>query len=116
MNKFIPPNKYIKPIALYKTHENPNCEKLLNLSRYLYSKNIDVRPMSVIEKNFPQFITSLPTIVFFNGYKICGYSLIVEHYEKLLSKKNLSEKAEKFIKLNPNYRITDKSTHKKIKI
>lgn len=109
---YIPPPNFRKPITLYKVHGDPNCDKLLNLSRYLFSEKIDTRPLSVVEREFPAFVTNLPTIVFINGYRVSGYKEIVKHYERMLSIDDLENKSEKFTKNNPDYRITDNNTHK----
>lgn len=104
-----------KPKLLYKTHENPNCEKLLSFSRYLYHLGYDIRPYQVWEANFPAHITQLPTIILCNNVKLEGLNQIVNYYEKLFNMSNLLNNALNFIEKNPRYRITDKASHRTIK-
>ena len=105
----------MKPLILYKIHENKDCDILQSIVRYMYAiKNLDIRPISVIERNMPLYITHLPTIIF-NGYKLEGLDNIVTYYEKLTNTSNLIENANTFNKLNSEYRITDNSTHKNLK-
>ena len=102
-----------RPIMLYKVHEDPDCEELLNITRYLYYKNIDLRPINVQEKLFPSNVFILPTIIY-NKIQVSGVENIVYLYQKLTGMGNLRQKAHKFVELNPNYRIMDKSTHKNL--
>ena len=105
----------MKPSILYKTHENDDCDTLQSIVRYMYAIKIgDIRPLSIIERNMPLNIKVLPTIVFYNGYTIEGLNNIVKYYEMSTNTLNLIDKANKFMELNPNYRITNNSTHKQI--
>ncbi|AYV81408.1 MAG: hypothetical protein Harvfovirus32_4 [Harvfovirus sp.] len=104
----------MNPLILFKKHEIPECETLLSITRYLWYKNIDVRPKNVIERNFPQKIKILPTIVLPNKEIIEGLDNIVNFYEQLFEIDNLENNALLFIKNNPNFRISDMSTHKKM--
>ncbi|ARF08254.1 hypothetical protein Catovirus_1_304 [Catovirus CTV1] len=104
----------MKSDLLFKQHDNKDCETLLNISRYLYAKyKVDIRPKMIVERNFPANIKVLPTIVM-NGELFEGLNKIVAHYEKILKITNIIKDSEQFCKNNPNYRITDNSTHKKI--
>jgi len=62
----------------------------------------------------PANISVLPTICFENGRTLEGLDAIVAYYEKTANVKKLVEKANEFVKLNPDYRITDRATHKKL--
>ena len=105
----------MKPSLLYKVHENEDCDTLQSIVRYAFViHNMDIRPISIMERCMPNNITKLPTIMLINGCKLEGLNEIVNHYEKLMNVTNLIEKSNLFNKLNPNYRITDNSTHKKI--
>jgi len=88
---------------LYKIHENHDCAKLLNITRYLYENNIDATPYLITERQIPQNI-QIPTIIVNNVY-ISGLTNIVNFFEKILDTNNLLEKSEKFANENPNYRI-----------
>ncbi|QKF94545.1 hypothetical protein QKU48_gp1087 [Fadolivirus algeromassiliense] len=103
----------MKPNLLYKIHGNFECDQLQNITRYLYYMGYDLRPNQIIERSFPSDIKVLPTIII-NNYPLSGLNNIVDYYEKMLGIQNLLTNANKFCELNPNYKITDKSTHKKI--
>ena len=104
----------LKPIKLFKIDDNEDCEKLLNLTRYLYSEGYDITPHSVIERNFPKTITKIPTAILRNNFFLFGYEDFISYYESILSTYNLDGKAKKFVELNNNYLINDISTHKNI--
>jgi len=103
----------MKPFTLYKVHENDDCDKFQNVVRYLYYKGFDIRPLQIIERNIPADITHLPTIIH-NYNNIEGLNSIVLYYEKLLGMTNVLNNATDFCLKNPNYRINDRSTHKKL--
>lgn len=103
----------MKPNLLYKIHGNPECDKLQSITRYLYYKGFDLRPVQIIERSFPSYIKTLPTIQI-NDVSISGLNNIVQYYEKILNIQNLLLESNKFCKLNPNYKITDKASHKMI--
>jgi hypothetical protein len=105
----------MKSTILFKQHDIPDCETLLSITRYLWFNKIDVRPLNVIERNFPNNIKVLPSILLPNGQLLEGLRAIVEFYEKKFGIDNLAYKSIMFIKQNPKYRITDLSTHKNIK-
>ena len=105
----------MKPSILYKQHDNDNCDTLQSIVRYMYANQIgDIRPSSIVERCMPASISVLPTISFENGYKLEGLDAIVNYYEKVTKIANLVDKTNNFAKLNPDYRITDKATHKKL--
>ena len=105
----------MKALLLYKNHDNKNCETLQSVVRYLYAAKIaDIIPNNIIEKNFPDGLRILPTIVLDDRITIEGLPNIINYYENLLNIQNLANKAIQFNELNPNYRIKDKSTHKKM--
>lgn len=105
----------MKPSLLYKIHEDNDCDTLLCIVQYLYAKGMgDFRPITIIERNMPKEIKVLPTIVI-NNQTIEGLQNIVCLYEKITNVDNLIDEANKFHSLNPNYRITDNSTHKNIR-
>lgn len=100
---------------LFKKHENEDCETLLNVVRYLYSIGYDVRTSSICDHNIPNYITVLPTIAFSNNQLLVGLSQIVNYYETTFGLTNVIELANKFAINNPDYRMTDRSTHKDLK-
>ena len=107
-------HSYIKPLILYKIHEDDNCDKFLNIVRFLYAHGYDIRPHNVIERNFPDNITVLPTIITNNHSLIIGIDNITTFYENLLDMSDLAQLADTFCIQNPNFRISDPSTHKNL--
>lgn len=107
----------MRPQTLYKIHGLRACDLLQTITRYLYAIDIDARPINIIERNFPYNIKpeSLPIIVYSNGFTIIGLTNIIKYYESMYKISNLMEKSMEFEKNNPNYKITDKATHKNIK-
>ena len=53
----------MKANLLYKIHENADCSLLLDITRYLYHNNIDIKPWNIQEHMFPPN-TIVPTLVF----------------------------------------------------
>ena len=106
----------MRPKLLYKIHELEDCDILQRITKYLYALNIDVRPISIMERSFPKDIypTKLPIILIDNGQMVTGLSAIVEYYEKMLGLSNLINRSNEFMKLNPRYQISDKASHKNI--
>jgi len=93
-------------------NENTDCDLLQYLVRYLYTKNIEIRPKNIIERNFPLQIKGIvPSILTKDGKYILGLINIIDYYNKILNRTDLMDKAKKFRKINPEYRIKDKSTH-----
>jgi hypothetical protein len=90
-------NKYI----LYK---EPISLDILYLIQYLYSQGIDFRPNVIIERNFPEDITQLPTVRYENNL-YSGLDQIVKFYEECSDIPNLLQKAKQFKEENPNYTI-----------
>jgi hypothetical protein len=82
------------------------------VTRYLHYKGFDLRPKTIIERSFPDHITILPTIVLNDGVVIEGLDGIVKYYEKEFEINHLVKRSRTFHTLNPNYKITDRSTHK----
>lgn len=105
----------MKPIMLYKNHDNYDCNILQAIVRYLYAAhNIDIRSTAIIERNIPSHITILPTIVLSNNNHIRGIYNIANYYEHLFGLNNLISNATLFNQLNPHFRITDNSTHRNV--
>lgn len=111
-----------KDYTLYKRHENKDCQKLLDVVRYLYYKGFDFRPRTIIERwnNAPLYHNNTeynqeytiipPTINITHEGDACwlyGLNSIVELFERLSGIMYLLEKSENFMKLNPRFRIVD---------
>jgi hypothetical protein len=98
----------MRPFRLYKAHSNPDCGKLLWVTRYLYSIDINVRPKSVQERLFPAKVAKIPAIeLSADGAVISGYDNIIDYYERELEIDSLRQKVEQFKNENPGYRISD---------
>lgn len=106
----------LRPQTLYKVHGLPDCDTLQIIARYLYAKGINTRPITIIERSFPSNIleTDLPIIVYPNNLKLIGLTNIVNYYEIQFNITNLIDKAQKFNENNPDYKMTDRSTHKNL--
>ena len=101
-----------RSFLLRTENENTDCDLLQYLVRYLYTKNIEIRPKNIIERNFPLQIKGIvPSILTKDGKYILGLINIIDYYNKILNRTDLMDKAKKFRKINPEYRIKDKSTH-----
>jgi len=82
----------------------------------MYASQVgDIRPTSIIERNMPLYVKVLPTVVFNDGSSLEGLDAIVSYYEKSIGINGLIDKSDKFAKLNADYRITDKATHKNLR-
>lgn len=92
---------------LDKVHDDPDCESLLWVTRYLWSVGFDARPGTVRERNFPEG-TVLPTIV--AGSTVhAGLPAILRFYgsEIGLSPSDLLAHANNFRRQVPGYRMSD---------
>jgi len=99
------------PYRLYKVHDIPDCAKLLKIVRYLYGAHqIDIRPEQILERNFPSYIKTIPSIEYWDRnnqvYHLHGLPEIVDMFEKSYHIDNLVERAEIWTKENPNFRIS----------
>lgn len=97
----------MRPQTLYTMNDLYGHKTLLMITRYLYSKNIDVRPLNIVDKDFPFVINkkNLPIIVYPNGFTIIGIDNIVKYYEHFHKIPNLLSLSVKFSIDNPEYTI-----------
>jgi hypothetical protein len=89
---------------MYTLYKNPIQLDTLYIVQYLHYNKINLLPSSIIERNYPQFVTSLPTIVY-NNYCYNGLDEVILLYEKLSGIDNILEKAREFKKQNPKYTV-----------
>ena len=89
---------------MYILFKNPIQLDTLAIVQYLYYHKIVFLPTTIVEKNLPDFVSELPTIVY-NKTVYCGLKDCVELYEKISGIKNLLHKALKFKEENPKYTI-----------
>jgi hypothetical protein len=98
----------MRPFRLFKKPNNEECDKLLWLTRYLYSIGTNIRPKTIQERLFPAKVATIPAIeITSDGAVICGYQNIINYYSRELAIESLELKVEEFKKNNPDYRITD---------
>ena len=89
---------------MYTLYKNPIQLETLYIVQYLHSKNISFLPSMIIERNYPEFVTELPTIYYKNKmYK--GLEEVISLYENISGIENILEKAMEFKKQNPKYTI-----------
>lgn len=88
----------------YVLYKKPIQLETLNIVQYLHSQNINFLPNVIIEKNYPSYVTELPTILYDKKLYI-GIDICVKLYETYSGIDNLLEKANEFKKLNPKYTI-----------
>ena len=89
---------------MYTLYKNPIQLETLYIVQYLHYKNIMFLPSIIIERNYPQFVTELPTI----NYKNKNYNGLVEIislYENISGIDNILEKAIEFKVQHPKYTI-----------
>jgi hypothetical protein len=106
----------MRPQTLYKIHGQKECDQLQIITRYIHYMGYDMRPITIIERCMPNNINVLPSIVMSNGEFIEGLQNIINKYETQFNIANLLENALNFNVKNPDYKITDRSTHTNIKI
>ena len=98
----------MRPFKLFKKHDNNDCEKLLWVTRYLYSIGTNVRPKLIQERLFPAKVVEVPAIeLSTDGPVICGYKNILNYYSRELEINDLAERVSVFQKENPDYRISN---------
>jgi hypothetical protein len=89
------------PYALYK---NPMQLDTLAIVQYLHYKKISLRPTVIFERNFPENVTELPTIIS-RGIVYSGLGGCIRFYENMTGIDDIYEKAIKFKIANPKYTI-----------
>lgn len=89
---------------MYTLYKNPIQLDTLYIVQYLHYNKIVFLPNKIIERNFPQFVTNLPTVVYDNCI-YDGLSNVISLYEKMSGIDHILEKAMEFKKQNPTYTI-----------
>ena len=89
---------------MYTLYKNPIQLDTLYIVQYLHYKNIMFLPSIIIERNYPNFVTELPTINYKN--KIYnGLEEVISLYETISGIDKILEKAIEFKNQNPKYTI-----------
>lgn len=89
---------------MYTLYKNPIQLDTLYIVQYLYYNKIMFLPSNIIERNYPHFITNLPTIIY-NNNVYSGLTEVISLYENISGIDNILEKAIEFKKQNPKYTI-----------
>jgi hypothetical protein len=89
---------------MYILYKNPIQLDTLNIVQYLHNEHISFLPNMILERNYPPFVTDLPTILYKNKLYI-GLNKCVELYESYSGIHDLLDKANEFKKNNPSYTI-----------
>ena len=100
-NKIVLENNEEHNYILYK---NPVQLETLHIVQYLHSQNITFLPNVIIERNYPSYVTELPTILY-NRKLYIGIDICIKLYETYSGIDNILEKADEFKRLNPTYTI-----------
>jgi hypothetical protein len=89
----------------YTLYKNPISFDTLYIVQYLYKNNIDMRPKIIIERNWPQEVTELPSIKFGNELYI-GFEQVVDFYQKYSGIQDLVARSKEFREVShKDYRI-----------
>lgn len=89
---------------MYVLYKNPIQINTLYIVQYLHYNKINFLPSIIIERNYPHFITELPTIIYNNNI-YSGLNEVVSLYENISGINNILEKSIEFKKQNPKYTI-----------
>lgn len=90
----------------YILYKRPISLDTLYIVQYLHSIGIEIRPYTIIERNYPKEITRLPSILDQNtGITYAGLTQVINFYETNTGIQNLLSKAKEFKENNPNYTI-----------
>ena len=88
----------------YILYKNPIQLDTLYIVQYLDYNQIFFLPNIIIERNYPYFVTDLPSI-FYNNHLYSGLSEVIALYETISGISNLLEKSNEFKQQNPKYTI-----------
>lgn len=89
---------------MYILYKSPIQLDTLYIVQYLHYNNIIFLPSNIIERNYPQFVTNLPTIIYNKKY-YNGLEEVISLYEKISGIDNILEKSREFKKQYPKYTI-----------
>jgi len=86
-------------------YKNPIQYDTLYIVQYLHSLNINAIPEFCIERNYPSWVSSLPSIKTENDEYYIGLNQCISFFEKNTEIENLYEKSQQFKNDYPTYRI-----------
>lgn len=99
---------------LFTSYDNKDCDKLQNVVCYLYFLGKVIRSVHIVENNFSQFITMLPTIITPSNQKISGLNAIMTYIEVFTKEISLLKRSKEFFAKNPIHCTNDLTIHKNI--
>lgn len=88
----------------YILYKQPISLDTLNIVRYLHYCGLNYVPSTIIERNYPDYITMLPSVVH-NNVLYSGLDQVAIFYENLSGINNILQKALEFKDNNPTYLI-----------
>lgn len=89
---------------MYTLYKNPVQPETLAIVQYLHSRGISLQPNLIVERNYPSFVTQLPSIYYMNNL-YSGLWQVIQFYESMTGISNLLTKANNFKANCPSYRI-----------
>lgn len=92
------------PAPTYILYKRPVQHDMLAIVQYLHSLGLHLLPTTCIERNYPGWVTDLPSIETPTA-KYTGMSQCVQYLESVSCIDNLMISAVAFKLLNPDYRI-----------
>lgn len=91
----------------YTLYKNAIQLDTLAVVRYLHSIGCDATPQTIIERNYPEWVTQLPSIQLSDGTKYVGLTACLAFWEAQSGQDRLFEKAQQFQRSHPQYRIEE---------
>jgi hypothetical protein len=89
-------------------YKNPVQLDTLAIMQYMHSQGIDMKPLQIIERQYPYWVTQLPSIYDVdNSQQLVGFENCVQYYERVSGISDLLNKATEFKACNPTYRINE---------
>lgn len=89
---------------MYTLYKGPIQLDTLAIVQYLHSRGIALQPGLIVERNYPNYVTQLPSILYM-GQIYSGVQQVVAFYESMSGISNLLVLATDFKRNNPTYRI-----------
>lgn len=87
----------------YTLYKKPIDTETLAIVRFLHHSGYDTRPTYIIERNYPSWVTDLPSI--YDGDYHIGMEACIQFFENKTHIENIKEKSAEFLLQNPKYRI-----------
>lgn len=88
----------------YVLYKQPIQYETLHIVQYLHSIGILLLPNVCIERNYPEWVSSLPSIDV-GKERYIGLDACIQYFETISGVSDLLTKSQKFKEVNPEYRI-----------